>query len=1245
MPLAQEMSDLDTLEQANPGGIIAVEGLNESPTANLAATESYQQDLYNAVTSDPLLAGVQVYNYTVGSFDASAYTLIPNQGAAATTGNAHSYSGYFPPYLWNRWYVARNFSGTPTLPGVVTETGFNTADTIAPGATTSDGVSEDVQAKYDLDTILDMFQMGVKITYLYQLMNVFSDPTNTVGEDAFGLFNADGTPKEAALALHNLTTILGDNGISAGTFAPGTLSYSIKGLDSNFPIAQAQAYFGYGILNGQSVQADFPVYGNSMLLEKSNGTYDIAVWQEPEIWDITTNSEIAAPVTPVTITLGQEAASVEVYDPLISANPVEILTNVSQVTIRVSDHPLIVEVDPFTTISATSQRSVVQASDGAGTAPFNAVTISDPNAGQVETARVTVSNAANGTLTDPNAATDGSSSANGVLTISGSAASLQASLNGLVFTPTAHQVAPGQSVATTITAAITDTAGQAAAISSTINATAVATPITASRGSGSVSTTDASHAAPFNAVTISDPNAGQVETARVTVSNAANGTLTDPNAATDGSSSANGVLTISGSAASLQASLNGLVFTPTAHQVAPRQSVATTIVAAITDTTGQAAAISSTINATAVAAPITASRGSGSVGTTDASHVAPFNAVTISDPNAGQVETARVTVSNAANGTLTDPNAAADGSSSANGVLTISGSAASLQASLNGLVFTPTAHQVAPGQSVATTITAVIMDTARQTASISSTVNATDTAAPITASRGSGSVSTTDASHVAPFNAVTISDPNAGQVETASVLLSNAANGTLTDPNAATDGSSSANGVLTISGSAASLQASLNGLVFTPTAHQVAPGQSVATTIVATIIDTARQTATISSTINATAVAAPITASRGSGSVSTTDASHVAPFNAVTISDPNAGQVETASVLLSNAANGTLTDPNAATDGSSSANGVLTISGSAASLQASLNGLVFTPTAHQVAPGQSVATTIVATIIDTARQTATISSTINATAVATPITASRGSGSVSTTDASHAAPFNAVTISDPNAGQVETARVTVSNAANGTLTDPNAATDGSSSANGVLTISGSAASLQASLNGLVFTPTAHQVAPGQSVATTITAAITDTAGQAAAISSTINATAVAAPITASRGSGSVSTTDASHAAPFNAVTISDPNAGQVETARVTVSNAANGTLTDPNAATDGSSSANGVLTAPPPASRLRSTAWYSPRPPIRWRRARALPPPSPRPLPTPRDRPPRSAAPSMRPPWPHRSPRPEVRAA
>ena len=87
-------------------------------------------------------------------------------------------------------------------------------------------------------------------------------------------------------------------------------------------------------------------------------------------------------------------------------------------------------------------------------------------------------------------------------------------------------------------------------------------------------TTDDPPVSPFSTVAVADTNAarGMTDTANiVTVSfSASNGTLTDPNAASDDSTSAAGTYTVDGSAAAVQADLRGLLFTPTDHEVAPR---------------------------------------------------------------------------------------------------------------------------------------------------------------------------------------------------------------------------------------------------------------------------------------------------------------------------------------------------------------------------------------------------------------------------------------------------------------------------------------------------------------------------------------------------------------------------------------------------------------------------------------------------------------------------------------------------
>jgi hypothetical protein len=209
-------------------------------------------------------------------------------------------------------------------------------------------------------------------------------------------------------------------------------------------------------------------------------------------------------------------------------------------------------------------------------------------------------------LSDPHATTDGSTVSNGILTVSGSAAAVASALDGLVFTPTAHQVAPKSTVSTTVTASITDTAGEKTSTISTITATAVADAISVTPATEAVATTDAASAKPFTSVAIKDPNAAQTETATVTLSAAANGTLSDPNSATDGSKISNGVLTVSGSAAAVATDLDGLVFTPKANQVAAGAAVTTTVTAAIKDSAGETASATSAVTATQVAAATTA---------------------------------------------------------------------------------------------------------------------------------------------------------------------------------------------------------------------------------------------------------------------------------------------------------------------------------------------------------------------------------------------------------------------------------------------------------------------------------------------------------------------------------------------------------------------------------------------------------------------------------------------------------------
>ena len=110
------------------------------------------------------------------------------------------------------------------------------------------------------------------------------------------------------------------------------------------------------------------------------------------------------------------------------------------------------------------------------------------------------------------------------------------------------------------------------------------------------------------------------------------------------------------------------------------------------------------------------------------------------------------------------------------------------------------------------------------------------------------------------------------------------------------------------------------------------------------------------------------------------------------------------------------------------------------------------------------------------------------------------------TDVTTIDPFSGVAITDSNAGQTETVAVTMSDIANGELSNLGTGT----LSDGVYTDTGTAAQVSTALDGLVFTPTLDTGPLGHTISTTFTIQATDTAG-AVATDSTTSVVASAAP--------------------------------------------------------------------------------------------------------------------------------------
>ncbi len=313
-------TELGTIQQLAQEGILNyIEGGNEEDDSypaslgnTLQITAQFQQTLYGVAQS----LGLPAINMSFGAGWTAAndwqgdYGQVGNLSSIANYANAHTYPSGAPDTTIQQLNSDAHLAAS-SLPVITTEFGYDTSTT-----------DPNQAAKWTLDTTLDAMKDGDPKTYFYAL---FDDASGN-----FGLMNPDGSPKPAGAALHNLTSLLQDFGVS---FSPGSLDYTI----------------------GDTASGD-----NSLLLEKSDGTYWLALWNE-------LNSGHT-----VTLNLANTASQVEIFDPLTGTSAVQTASNTNSVQINVPDHPVLVEIVPSggsAPVSASSTSSATRTSSDQTTPP------------------------------------------------------------------------------------------------------------------------------------------------------------------------------------------------------------------------------------------------------------------------------------------------------------------------------------------------------------------------------------------------------------------------------------------------------------------------------------------------------------------------------------------------------------------------------------------------------------------------------------------------------------------------------------------------------------------------------------------------------------------------------------------------------------------------------------------------------------------------------------------------------------
>jgi len=324
---------------AAAGALLALEGPNEpnnwavtyqgqksQANETFLPVANWQRAFYGKVKSDPVLKDYPVFHSSeaggsepdnVGlqflTIPKGAGTLMPEGTQYADYANVHNYicrrpkiidnmawlnadplfhdwtDGIYVEYgkTWRKGFPGYSNAELATLPRVTTETGWGTGQK---------GLTQEQQGRLYLNMYLAQFKQGFKHTFMYLLRD------GPGGDADVGMFTSNYEPKKSATYLHNLTTILADSGAIA---TPGKLAYTIP---------------------------DRPATVHDLLLQKSNGKFELVVW-----------SEKASGTSSLTVHLGASHASVKVYDPTTGTAPTETLEKVASVPLTLSDHPVVIE--------------------------------------------------------------------------------------------------------------------------------------------------------------------------------------------------------------------------------------------------------------------------------------------------------------------------------------------------------------------------------------------------------------------------------------------------------------------------------------------------------------------------------------------------------------------------------------------------------------------------------------------------------------------------------------------------------------------------------------------------------------------------------------------------------------------------------------------------------------------------------------------------------------------------------------
>jgi hypothetical protein len=283
--------------------IAAFEGPNEHDLFHDAREKDwagklrdYQRELYKQLKADEVLKNVVVVGPSLTSH--GAYAAVGDLSDFMDFGCGHFYHstrnpgslGWGDSYQMPPWgggvygsmdyTIAQVRQMCARKPMWSTEMGYSTF---------YNGVNETVHAKYLARTLVEYFRLGIRKSFVYELINENDDPND--GEANFGLLRHDLSEKPGFVALKGLLNLLKDNTWDAEAKRWPAVAMKLGALDFQF--------------SGEAKDV------RSMLFQKRDGDFYLMLWQEvadpkyhTEKWqpgyekDVAVTLTVATPVRP-----------------------------------------------------------------------------------------------------------------------------------------------------------------------------------------------------------------------------------------------------------------------------------------------------------------------------------------------------------------------------------------------------------------------------------------------------------------------------------------------------------------------------------------------------------------------------------------------------------------------------------------------------------------------------------------------------------------------------------------------------------------------------------------------------------------------------------------------------------------------------------------------------------------------------------------------------------------------------------